>query len=198
MFILCVFVRVCVCVCVCVCAGESWGHASTVRVILSWSDSERLATLHKSPTQREATAPFLITVSLSLPLPLPLSLSPSPSPLSSPSPPLHLPLSSPPLPLPISITVFYHISRHSTQVYTLSTVIWCIYICVSMQIIIHYTCIIIHIVIPAVCVWPHFSACTIDCRECSSWNAPLTSVTLCRCAHVSLVHAALSALLSQV
>ena len=56
-----VSVYVCVCVCMYV-LGESWGHASTVRVVLSWSDNERQATLVKSPTHRTATAPFVITV----------------------------------------------------------------------------------------------------------------------------------------
>ena len=60
------------CVCVytspsaCLSVGESWGHASTVRVVLFWSDSERKATLYKSPTHKEATVPFVITVSVFL------------------------------------------------------------------------------------------------------------------------------------
>ncbi|KAJ7411227.1 DNA repair protein RAD51 3 [Pitangus sulphuratus] len=41
--------------------GESWGHAATVRLILHWDNSQRLATLYKSPSQREATIPYDIT-----------------------------------------------------------------------------------------------------------------------------------------
>lgn len=41
--------------------GESWGHASTVRLILYWERSQRQALLYKSPSQREATVPYQIT-----------------------------------------------------------------------------------------------------------------------------------------
>lgn len=44
------------------CAGESWGHACTVRVILFWSGSERYATLYKSPNLKEDTVTYRITV----------------------------------------------------------------------------------------------------------------------------------------
>ncbi|NWX05214.1 RA51C protein, partial [Caloenas nicobarica] len=41
--------------------GESWGHAATVRLILHWDNSQRLATLYKSPSQKESTIPYCIT-----------------------------------------------------------------------------------------------------------------------------------------
>nr|XP_020642618.1 DNA repair protein RAD51 homolog 3 [Pogona vitticeps] len=41
--------------------GESWGHAATVRLILHWDNKQRLATLYKSPTQKESTVLFSIT-----------------------------------------------------------------------------------------------------------------------------------------
>ncbi|KAJ8266543.1 hypothetical protein GJAV_G00131640 [Gymnothorax javanicus] len=41
--------------------GESWGHAAAQRLLLHWEDQQRLATLCKSPTYREATVPFQIT-----------------------------------------------------------------------------------------------------------------------------------------
>ena len=44
-------------------AGESWGHASTIRVVLFWSGTERYATLYKSPNHKESTVPYRITVS---------------------------------------------------------------------------------------------------------------------------------------
>ena len=53
----------CVCLPLCVHAGESWGHASTIRVVLFLAGSERFATLYKSPKQKETTVPFTITVS---------------------------------------------------------------------------------------------------------------------------------------
>lgn len=43
--------------------GESWGHASTIRVILFWDDNKRFATLYKSPTRQETTVPFQIVTS---------------------------------------------------------------------------------------------------------------------------------------
>ncbi len=43
--------------------GESWGHASTVRVILYWRQRQRYALLYKSPSQREMTVSFQVTVS---------------------------------------------------------------------------------------------------------------------------------------
>ncbi|XP_019348884.2 DNA repair protein RAD51 homolog 3 isoform X2 [Alligator mississippiensis] len=35
--------------------GESWGHAATIRLILHWDNNQRLATLYKSPSQKEST-----------------------------------------------------------------------------------------------------------------------------------------------
>ena len=43
--------------------GESWGHACTIRVVLFWNNQERYATLYKSPSRRETTVPYQITVS---------------------------------------------------------------------------------------------------------------------------------------
>jgi len=44
--------------------GETWGHASTLRVILFWKGNRRFATLFKSPWKEEATVPFQITVTI--------------------------------------------------------------------------------------------------------------------------------------
>ncbi|KAL9981947.1 hypothetical protein ACROYT_G010715 [Oculina patagonica] len=41
--------------------GESWGHASTIRIVLYWEDSQRFANLYKSPSRQEMTVPFQIT-----------------------------------------------------------------------------------------------------------------------------------------
>uniref|UniRef100_A0AAA9S190 DNA repair protein RAD51 homolog 3 n=1 Tax=Bos taurus TaxID=9913 RepID=A0AAA9S190_BOVIN len=41
--------------------GESWGHAATIRLIFHWDQKQRLATLYKSPSQKESTVPFQIT-----------------------------------------------------------------------------------------------------------------------------------------
>ncbi|KAJ7387091.1 DNA repair protein rad51c [Desmophyllum pertusum] len=41
--------------------GESWGHASTIRIVLYWEDNLRFANLYKSPSRREMTVPFQIT-----------------------------------------------------------------------------------------------------------------------------------------
>ncbi|XP_053223934.1 DNA repair protein RAD51 homolog 3 isoform X1 [Podarcis raffonei] len=41
--------------------GESWGHVATVRLILHWDNKHRLATLYKSPSQKESTVPFCVT-----------------------------------------------------------------------------------------------------------------------------------------
>ncbi|KAG8122610.1 putative RAD51 C-like protein [Naja naja] len=41
--------------------GESWGHAATIRLILHWNNKQRLATLYKSPSQKESTVPFCVT-----------------------------------------------------------------------------------------------------------------------------------------
>ncbi|XP_064208421.1 DNA repair protein RAD51 homolog 3 isoform X2 [Anguilla rostrata] len=41
--------------------GESWGHAATQRLILRWEGQQRLASLCKSPTCKEATVPYQIT-----------------------------------------------------------------------------------------------------------------------------------------
>ncbi|XP_062967853.1 DNA repair protein RAD51 homolog 3 isoform X1 [Cynocephalus volans] len=43
--------------------GESWGHAATIRLIFHWDGKQsRLATLYKSPSQKESTVPFQITI----------------------------------------------------------------------------------------------------------------------------------------
>ncbi|XP_013384917.1 DNA repair protein RAD51 homolog 3 [Lingula anatina] len=41
--------------------GESWGHASTVRVVLYWENSQRWAKLYKSPYRKEDTIPYQVT-----------------------------------------------------------------------------------------------------------------------------------------
>nr|XP_036859946.1 DNA repair protein RAD51 homolog 3 [Manis javanica] len=41
--------------------GESWGHAATIRLIFHWDQKQRLATLYKSPSQKESTILFQIT-----------------------------------------------------------------------------------------------------------------------------------------
>nr|XP_045014554.1 DNA repair protein RAD51 homolog 3 isoform X2 [Jaculus jaculus] len=41
--------------------GESWGHAATIRLIFHWEQKQRLATLYKSPSQKESTVLFQIT-----------------------------------------------------------------------------------------------------------------------------------------
>ncbi|XP_005986848.1 DNA repair protein RAD51 homolog 3 [Latimeria chalumnae] len=41
--------------------GESWGHAATIRLILHWEGKNRMASLYKSPSQKEATIPYQIT-----------------------------------------------------------------------------------------------------------------------------------------
>ncbi|XP_077021061.1 DNA repair protein RAD51 homolog 3 isoform X2 [Tamandua tetradactyla] len=41
--------------------GESWGHAATIRLIFHWDQKQRLATLYKSPSQKESTSLFQIT-----------------------------------------------------------------------------------------------------------------------------------------
>ncbi|CAH1231070.1 DNA repair protein RAD51 homolog 3-like [Branchiostoma lanceolatum] len=42
--------------------GESWGHASTIRVLLFWEAGCRYARLYKSPSREEATVPYQVTV----------------------------------------------------------------------------------------------------------------------------------------
>ncbi|KAK3083621.1 hypothetical protein FSP39_000413 [Pinctada imbricata] len=42
--------------------GESWGHASTIRVILYWEKEQRYAWLYKSPNKQETTVPYQVTV----------------------------------------------------------------------------------------------------------------------------------------
>ncbi|XP_071849768.1 DNA repair protein RAD51 homolog 3-like [Apostichopus japonicus] len=42
--------------------GESWGHAATLRVILSWRNNQRFATLYKSPSKKEMTVPYQVTI----------------------------------------------------------------------------------------------------------------------------------------
>ena len=44
--------------------GESWGHASTIRIILYWKNSLRYALLYKSPSRQEMTVPYQVTVSI--------------------------------------------------------------------------------------------------------------------------------------
>ncbi|KAE8624937.1 hypothetical protein XENTR_v10006099 [Xenopus tropicalis] len=41
--------------------GESWGHASTIRLVLHWKSKQRFVTLCKSPSQKKATVPYGIT-----------------------------------------------------------------------------------------------------------------------------------------
>ncbi|XP_073091472.1 DNA repair protein RAD51 homolog 3 isoform X2 [Manis javanica] len=41
--------------------GESWGHATTIRLIFHWDQKQRLAKLYKSPSQKESTILFQIT-----------------------------------------------------------------------------------------------------------------------------------------
>ncbi|XP_051680762.1 DNA repair protein RAD51 homolog 3 isoform X17 [Oryctolagus cuniculus] len=42
--------------------GESWGHAATIRLVFHWDQNQsRLATLYKSPSQKESTVLFEIT-----------------------------------------------------------------------------------------------------------------------------------------
>ncbi|KAJ3160927.1 DNA repair protein rad51c [Geranomyces michiganensis] len=43
--------------------GDSWGHACTNRIILSWNDETRQASLVKSPNLPEATVSYAITAS---------------------------------------------------------------------------------------------------------------------------------------
>ena len=43
-----------------VCAGETWGHASTTRVVMFWDNRVRRATLYKSPTLEERTIAFQV------------------------------------------------------------------------------------------------------------------------------------------
>lgn len=41
--------------------GESWGHAPTIRLLLRWEGSRRLATIFKSPGHMDATIHYQIT-----------------------------------------------------------------------------------------------------------------------------------------
>ncbi|XP_035016206.1 DNA repair protein RAD51 homolog 3 [Hippoglossus stenolepis] len=41
--------------------GDSWGHASNIRLLLQWSGSQRLATVVKSPSHADATVQYQIT-----------------------------------------------------------------------------------------------------------------------------------------
>ena len=43
--------------------GESWGHSCTVRLVLLRRSGTREAVLLKSPSRREASVPYQITVS---------------------------------------------------------------------------------------------------------------------------------------
>ncbi|XP_064612813.1 DNA repair protein RAD51 homolog 3-like [Liolophura sinensis] len=42
--------------------GESWGHASTIRVILYWENKQRYALLYKSPSRQETVVQYQVTV----------------------------------------------------------------------------------------------------------------------------------------
>lgn len=42
--------------------GESWGHASTIRLILYWKHGVRRALLYKSPSEREASVAYQVTL----------------------------------------------------------------------------------------------------------------------------------------
>ncbi|XP_061188835.1 uncharacterized protein LOC133197011 [Saccostrea echinata] len=42
--------------------GESWGHASTIRIILYWEAQKRWAWLYKSPSKQESKVPYQITM----------------------------------------------------------------------------------------------------------------------------------------
>uniref|UniRef100_A0A0B6YUW2 DNA repair protein RAD51 homolog 3 n=1 Tax=Arion vulgaris TaxID=1028688 RepID=A0A0B6YUW2_9EUPU len=42
--------------------GESWGHASTIRIILFWEENKRKALLFKSPSRPEACCSFQVTM----------------------------------------------------------------------------------------------------------------------------------------
>lgn len=41
--------------------GDTWGHAPTVRLLLHWAGSQRLATVVKSPCHMESTVQYQIT-----------------------------------------------------------------------------------------------------------------------------------------
>lgn len=41
--------------------GESWAHACTSRLMLSWENGQRLATLIKSPSRRADSKAFQVT-----------------------------------------------------------------------------------------------------------------------------------------
>lgn len=41
--------------------GESWGHASTIRMVLHWDRGERKALLYKSPSMKEETVAYAVT-----------------------------------------------------------------------------------------------------------------------------------------
>eukprot|EP00051_Salpingoeca_urceolata_P031293 m.11098 g.11098 ORF g.11098 m.11098 type:complete len:402 (+) comp3930_c0_seq1:332-1537(+) len=41
--------------------GETWGHAATTRVVLSWRNNTRWATVLKSPNVKEDEAPYQVT-----------------------------------------------------------------------------------------------------------------------------------------
>ncbi len=41
--------------------GESWAHACTNRMMLTWENGERMATLIKSPSRRRDSKPYQIT-----------------------------------------------------------------------------------------------------------------------------------------
>ena len=48
-------------------AGETWGHASTTRIVLFWDQRMRCATLYKSPTLKEITISYQVTASARFP-----------------------------------------------------------------------------------------------------------------------------------
>ena len=41
--------------------GESWGHSATMRLLLHWSGSQRLASVFKSPSQSESSVAYSVT-----------------------------------------------------------------------------------------------------------------------------------------
>lgn len=41
--------------------GESWGHAPTIRLLLQWAGSRRLAAIFKSPCHMDSTVQYQIT-----------------------------------------------------------------------------------------------------------------------------------------
>lgn len=44
--------------------GDAWGHSCTYRVVLHWVGMVRHALLYKSPSKRELSVPYQVTVSV--------------------------------------------------------------------------------------------------------------------------------------